>query len=147
MPTIRSVKELRRALTQKLCWRERKAEPYGPLKFARVPTAQSSQLSRARIVAVRNFPSPVHITSNTTYVASYHTNVGGYSSDSLYFATAGVNSPPLHALPSNSSGGNGLSGMRERVLARGGSFTAGLESSRAAGGLSAGDGGLAFRLA
>ena len=55
-----------------------------------------------------NFATPVHITANTTYVASYHTNVGGYSVDGGYFVSAGVDSPPLHALPSNTSGGNGV---------------------------------------
>ena len=54
------------------------------------------------------FASPVAITANTTYVASYHTNVGGYAIDGGYFATAGVDSPPLHALPARSSGGNGV---------------------------------------
>src|SRR4051794_1563045 len=55
-----------------------------------------------------SFATPVAITANTTYVASYHTNVGGYAFDGAYFATAGVDSPPLHALPSNTSGGNGV---------------------------------------
>src|SRR5712664_301068 len=56
MPTIRSVKESLRAAVQKLCSPERQAEPCAQSKFGRVPTAQSSQLSRARIVAARNFP-------------------------------------------------------------------------------------------
>src|SRR3954452_6561050 len=55
-----------------------------------------------------SFGTPVAITANTTYVASYHTNVGGYAFDSAYFANAGVDSPPLNALPSNTSGGNGV---------------------------------------
>src|SRR4051812_23269034 len=55
-----------------------------------------------------SFATPVAITANTTYVASYHTNVGGYAFDGAYFANAGVDSPPLHALPSNTSGGNGV---------------------------------------
>jgi hypothetical protein len=45
-----------------------------------------------------NFATPVQIAANTTYVASYHTNVGHYSLDLNYFASAGVDSPPLHAL-------------------------------------------------
>ena len=48
-----------------------------------------------------SFATPVAITANTTYVASYHTNVGGYACDGGYFATTGVDSPPLHALPSD----------------------------------------------
>jgi hypothetical protein len=47
---------------------------------------------------VVNFPTPVAITGNTVYVASYHTNVGHYSADQNYFASAGVDNPPLHAL-------------------------------------------------
>jgi hypothetical protein len=55
-----------------------------------------------------NFSTPVAITANTVYVASYHTNVGGYSADGGYFATTGVNSPPLHALASTAQRPNGL---------------------------------------
>jgi hypothetical protein len=36
------------------------------------------------------FPSPVPIAANTTYVISYHTNVGSYSADGAYFATAPI---------------------------------------------------------
>jgi hypothetical protein len=54
------------------------------------------------------FASPVPITANTVYVASYHTNVGHYSQDLSYFATAGVDNPPLHALANGVSGGNGV---------------------------------------
>ncbi|OLD19649.1 MAG: hypothetical protein AUJ01_05595 [Acidobacteria bacterium 13_1_40CM_3_65_5] len=54
------------------------------------------------------FATPVHITANTMYVASYHTNVGGYSADGGYFFNAGVDSYPLHAPPANISGRNGV---------------------------------------
>src|SRR5581483_9992278 len=37
-----------------------------------------------------NFSNPVSISPNTTYVASYHTNVGKYAEDDNYFATTGV---------------------------------------------------------
>jgi hypothetical protein len=50
-----------------------------------------------------SFPYPVPITANTIYVASYHTNVGHYSQDLNYFASAGVDNPPLHALASGVS--------------------------------------------
>src|SRR5262249_7291742 len=56
----------------------------------------------------QNFATPAHISANTVYVASYHSNVGGYSTDGNYFTTNGVDSPPLHALASNPSGGNGV---------------------------------------
>jgi hypothetical protein len=54
-----------------------------------------------------NFSTPVAITANTVYVASYHTNAGHYSDDQNYFAVTGVDSPPLHALADGVSGFNG----------------------------------------
>ena len=54
-----------------------------------------------------NFGTKVAITANTTYVASYHTNISHYSVDDGYFATARDN-PPLHALSNAASGGNGV---------------------------------------
>jgi hypothetical protein len=54
-----------------------------------------------------NFSSPVSITSGTTYIASYHTNVGEYSENDNYFANA-VTNGPLTAPSSASSGGNGV---------------------------------------
>jgi hypothetical protein len=44
------------------------------------------------------FNTPVAITANTTYVVSYHTNTGQYAVNDAYFATSGVDNPPLHAL-------------------------------------------------
>ena len=44
-----------------------------------------------------NFSSPVAITAGTTYVASYHTNVGHYADDQNYFASQ-YNSGSLHVL-------------------------------------------------
>jgi hypothetical protein len=55
-----------------------------------------------------NFSTPVAITAGALYVASYHTNVGHYSDSLNYFATAGVENPPLHALANGVSGGNGV---------------------------------------
>ena len=45
-----------------------------------------------------NFSSPVAITANTVYVASYGLTIGHFSADWNYFATAGFNNLPLHAL-------------------------------------------------
>jgi hypothetical protein len=56
---------------------------------------------------VVNFATPVSIAANTIYVASYHTNTGGYAVDSNYFV-ADVNNGALHAPSSSSSGGNGV---------------------------------------
>jgi hypothetical protein len=55
-----------------------------------------------------NFSSPVAITANTHYVASYHTNVGHYSGDTNYFINGGFDNPPLHALQSGADGRNGV---------------------------------------
>jgi hypothetical protein len=55
-----------------------------------------------------DFSQPVAIGANTTYVASYHCPNGFYSFDYDYFATQGVDVPPLHLLASNVSGGNGV---------------------------------------
>ena len=53
------------------------------------------------------FSSPVAITANTTYVASYHTNTGYYSRNSPYFGT-GFNNLPLRALADGEDGSNGV---------------------------------------
>ena len=53
------------------------------------------------------FGTPVAVTAGTTYVASYYTPTGHYSASSGYFATAGVDAPPLHAL-SNVTSLNGV---------------------------------------
>ncbi|KAF3884583.1 MULTISPECIES: DUF4082 domain-containing protein [Nostocales] len=55
-----------------------------------------------------NFSTPVAITANTVYVASYHTNVGRYAADKNFFASSGVDNPPLYALRNGVSGANGL---------------------------------------
>jgi hypothetical protein len=55
-----------------------------------------------------NFASPVQITANTVYVASYFAPVGHYAGDNGSFASAGVDNPPLHALQNGVSGGNGV---------------------------------------
>ena len=54
-----------------------------------------------------NFSNPVPITPGTVYIVSYHTDVGFYSADGNYFATAHP-SGPLAAPDSTSSGGNGV---------------------------------------
>ncbi len=55
-----------------------------------------------------NFTTPINVTVGTTYIASYHTNVGYYSADSNYFTNSGVNNAPLHALQNGVDGGNGV---------------------------------------
>ncbi len=54
------------------------------------------------------FSTPVAVTANTVYVASYLAPNGRYSGDNGYFASAGVDNPPLHALRDGVSGGNGV---------------------------------------
>jgi hypothetical protein len=52
-----------------------------------------------------NFSSPVAITANTVYIASYFSPTGDFAVDRSYFATTGVNNPPLSALVDGSGGG------------------------------------------
>ena len=52
--------------------------------------------------------TPVAITADTVYVASYHAPNGGYAVDENFFTNAGVDTPPLHALQDGVSGGNGV---------------------------------------
>ncbi|MEU7740413.1 DUF4082 domain-containing protein [Nonomuraea sp. NPDC049158] len=54
-----------------------------------------------------NFATPVGVTANTTYIASYFTSSGYYSVSRPYFASA-YSSGPLTALASADSGGNGV---------------------------------------
>ena len=54
------------------------------------------------------FATPIQVSANTTYIASYFAPSGHYSADTNYFATAGVDSPPLHALANGVDGPNGL---------------------------------------
>jgi hypothetical protein len=54
------------------------------------------------------FSSPVPVVANTPYVGSYFAPAGHYSGDSQFFATAGVDTPPLHALQDGIAGSNGV---------------------------------------
>jgi Domain of unknown function (DUF4082)/Abnormal spindle-like microcephaly-assoc'd, ASPM-SPD-2-Hydin len=54
------------------------------------------------------FSAPVPISANTIYIASYFAPAGHYSADSNYFAKAGVDRAPLHALANGVSGPNGV---------------------------------------
>ena len=45
-----------------------------------------------------NFSTPVAITANKVYVASYGLTIGHFSANWSYFATGGYNNAPLHAL-------------------------------------------------
>jgi hypothetical protein len=54
-----------------------------------------------------SFATPVAISANTTYVASYLAPNGGYAYDGGYFATATTRGP-LRALASGEDGGNGV---------------------------------------
>jgi hypothetical protein len=53
-----------------------------------------------------NFATPVAITANTVYVASYFSPTGDFAVDRNYFNTA-VSNPPLQALQNASSGSTG----------------------------------------
>ncbi len=54
-----------------------------------------------------NLGAPVSVTAGTTYVASFHTDVGFYSTNTNFFAAA-VTNGPLTGLSSGASGGNGV---------------------------------------
>ena len=54
------------------------------------------------------FTTPVPVTANTVYVASYHAPNGGYAATSGQFASAGVDNGVLHALSNSQAGGNGV---------------------------------------
>ncbi|MFC7649843.1 DUF4082 domain-containing protein [Streptosporangium lutulentum] len=54
-----------------------------------------------------NFSTPVAVTANTTYVASYHTTSGRYSVTRPYF-NAQYTNEPLFALANGTEGGNGV---------------------------------------
>ena len=54
-----------------------------------------------------SFSTPIQLIPNTTYVVSYYAPSGHYSADTNYFASAGVNNPPLHALQDGANG-NGV---------------------------------------
>ncbi|HCU92568.1 MAG TPA: hypothetical protein DHU96_07405 [Actinobacteria bacterium] len=55
-----------------------------------------------------DFSSPIPVMAGTTYIASYFAPNGGYAYDGGAFANAGIDNPPLHALQSSVSGGNGV---------------------------------------
>ena len=55
-----------------------------------------------------NFATPVAVAANTVYVASYFAPGGNYAANSAYFASSGVDNPPLHLLKDGVSGGNGV---------------------------------------
>ena len=50
-----------------------------------------------------SFGTPVAVTANTTYVASYHAPRGHYSATGSAFSPNGVDNPPLHALANSVS--------------------------------------------
>ena len=66
-----------------------------------------------------NFAAPVAITANTVYVASYFAPNGNYAGDNNFFASAGVDNPPVHLLRDGVNGGNGVYALRrEQQLPR-----------------------------
>jgi hypothetical protein len=55
-----------------------------------------------------NFNPPVPIAANTTYIASYHTDVGHYAGDNWFFSNAGVDNGFIHLLRDGVDGGSGV---------------------------------------
>jgi hypothetical protein len=58
-----------------------------------------------------HFSTPVAVTANTTYVASYLAPNGHYAADSDALAGRGIDSPPLHALQSGGAYAYGSGGF------------------------------------
>jgi N,N-dimethylformamidase beta subunit-like protein/uncharacterized protein DUF4082/Big-like domain-containing protein/Calx-beta domain-containing protein/purple acid phosphatase-like protein len=54
------------------------------------------------------FSTPIYVTANTTYIASYHTTTGFYAADGAYFQTSAT-AGPLEAL-ANAADANGVFG-------------------------------------
>ena len=54
------------------------------------------------------FDAPIAVAARTTYVASYHTDTGHYAASNGFFASAGLDNAPLHALASGVDGANGV---------------------------------------
>jgi hypothetical protein len=55
-----------------------------------------------------SFATPIPVTANTTYVASYHAPAGRYSINENYFTAAATTNGPLTALRSGTDGNNGV---------------------------------------
>jgi len=55
-----------------------------------------------------SFGSPVPVSANTTYVASYYAPAGRYALSSSYFASGATNRGPLTALANGTDGSNGV---------------------------------------
>jgi hypothetical protein len=55
-----------------------------------------------------NFSKPIPVSANTTYMASYFAPLGHYSANTSFFATKGIDSPPLHALANGVDGPDGV---------------------------------------
>ena len=55
-----------------------------------------------------SFATPIAVSANTTYVASYFAPAGHYAADSTYFGSKGADSAPLHALANGVDGPNGV---------------------------------------
>ena len=78
-------------------------------------TADGNQLSTALFSSETStgwqevlFASPIAISANKTYIASYHTNVGYYSKSINYFSVTHSNGSFLEAPSANVVGGNGV---------------------------------------
>ncbi len=78
-------------------------------------TASGTQLAEATFTGESasgwqqaTFDSPVAVTADTTYIASYFAPSGHYASIGAYFSLVGVDTPPLHALASGVDGPNGV---------------------------------------
>ena len=71
-----------------------------------------------------SFATPVAVSANTVYVASYFAPNGGYAYDSAYFAATGVVNGAVELLQNGVSGGNGVYAYNASKTFPGNSFNA-----------------------
>jgi hypothetical protein len=83
--------------------------------IGRLWSATGTQLAQATFTSETatgwqqvNFATPVAITDNTPYIASYYDPAGHFAVTRSAFATAGVDNAPLHALRDGPTGANGV---------------------------------------
>jgi hypothetical protein len=62
------------------------------------------------------FSTPVRITANTVYVASYLAPRGRYAGDNYYFSSRSLTNGPLTALQNGTSGSNGVYAYGSSVM-------------------------------
>ncbi|MFN8291837.1 MAG: DUF4082 domain-containing protein [Chitinophagaceae bacterium] len=94
---------------------KRVQQPNGATYTGRLWAANGTLLGTCTFTSISNsgwqeatFASPIAITANTTYIASYHTPNGQYAYNEFAFTASGVTNGPVTALQSGTDGPNGV---------------------------------------